>query len=43
MTQTQLDGPQRCKAPCWPVCCDECPFGNIETTLEQVQEMIEKW
>jgi hypothetical protein len=33
-----LDPP--CLAPCWPICCDDCPFGDLGTTLDEVQEMI---
>jgi len=35
-----LDPP--CLAPCWPICCDDCPFGDLGTTLDEVQEMKTK-
>jgi hypothetical protein len=35
-----VDNKPPCGAPCWPIVCDDCPFGDENTTLEQVQEMI---
>lgn len=40
--QIQLDGGHLCQAPCWPVTCPDCKFGNENTTLEEIQAMIEQ-
>jgi hypothetical protein len=23
------DGEPPCLVPCWPICCDDCPFGEL--------------
>jgi len=27
-----------CETPCWPIECKCCPFGDENTTLEEIQE-----
>lgn len=29
----------KCTAPCWPVGCPDCPFGPMDMTLEEMQEL----
>jgi hypothetical protein len=29
-----------CLAPCWPIVCRDCPFGDLNTTFEEFEKMI---
>ena len=29
---TDIDGP--CEAPCYPICCDDCPFGEVGVDID---------
>ena len=35
-TQRQLS---QCTAPCYPIDCPDCPFGPMDMTLEDLQNM----
>jgi hypothetical protein len=40
MTAQQYELPV-CLAPCWPIECKCCPYGDENTTLEEVEAVME--
>ena len=39
MTPTVQRQLSQCTAPSWPVDCPDCPFGPMDMTLEDLQNM----
>jgi len=37
MSDKQYELPH-CMAPCWPIECKCCPYGDENTTLEEIQD-----